>query len=389
MRDRPSLRPPPVAIALALVALGGTASAAQGAVNAELGQRVGNATLGAVVNNLGGTLLILLGLLALPSMRTGLAALRRARLPWWSYLGGLGGAAIVVLGAYAVPVLGVAVFTIAQVAGGSLGGLASDRAGLAPVGRLPLTTPRIAGALLGVVAVALAQVGHAVGDLAVGVLLLAVAGGIGVALQAALNGRISAAGSASAAVAVNFVVSTPVVLLVAALAGAFNAPPARWPEGWHLYTGGLLGVGIVASLVIGVRAAGVLRTGLALVGGQLGGALLLDVLLPAGPGARLPVLAGALLILLAVLVAGRSPGPPTATAPAAVPPTATPPTGISRPARAAASPPAGTTAPAGTAAPTVNPPAGTAAAAGASPLGGTDVRVAPDGPAGPDGKLVP
>lgn len=306
------MRPPPVAVALTLVVLGGTASAAQGAVNAELGQRVGNASLGAVVNNLGGCLLVLLGLLVLPSMRTGLADLRRSRLPWWSYLGGLGGAAIVVLAAYAVPVLGVAVFTIAQVAGGSLGGLASDRVGLAPVGRLPLTAPRVAGALLGVAAVGLAQLGQPVGDLAVGVLLLAVAGGIGVALQAALNGRISAAGSAAAGVAVNFVVSTPAVLLVAALAGAFTGPPIRWPDGWHLYTGGLLGVVIVASLVVGVRAAGVLRTGLALVGGQLAGAVLLDLLLPQGPGVRLPVLAGALFTLLAVLVAGRGPRAATA-----------------------------------------------------------------------------
>ncbi|MFF0722962.1 DMT family transporter [Micromonospora sp. NPDC003816] len=313
------MRPRPAALALALVTLGGVASAAQGAVNAELGQRTGNATLGAVVNNLGGCLLVLVGLLVLPSMRTGLVALRRARMPWWSYLGGLGGAAIVVLAAYAVPVLGVAVFTIAQVAGSSIGGLASDRTGLAPVGRLPLTPPRVAGALLGVAAVALAQTGRPVGDLAVGVLLLAVLGGVAVALQAALNGRISAAGSAAAGVAVNFVVSTPAVLLVAALAGAFTGPSVSWPSGWHLYTGGLLGVGIVAALVIGVRAAGVLRTGLALVGGQLVGALLLDVLLPQGPGARLPVLAGAVLTLLAVLVAGR--GPRAATAPA----TGTPP----------------------------------------------------------------
>ncbi|MFV2100587.1 DMT family transporter [Micromonospora sp. LOL_024] len=309
----------PAAPALALVTLGGTASSAQGVVNAELGQQVGSAPLGAVVNNLGGTLLVLVGLLVLPSMRTGFGALRRARLPWWSYLGGVGGAAIVLLGAYAVPVLGVAVFTIAQVAGGSLGGLASDRAGLAPVGRLPLNTPRVAGALLGVAAVALSQTGRPVGDLAVGVLLLAAAGGVGVALQAALNGRISAAGSAAAGVAVNFAVSTPLVLLVAALAGAFTGPPVSWPAGWHLYTGGLLGVGIVASLVMGVRAAGVLRTGLALVGGQLIGALVLDVLLPDNPTVRWPVLAGALLTLLAVLVAGRNPRLSVAVTAAGVP----------------------------------------------------------------------
>ncbi|MDG4798471.1 DMT family transporter [Micromonospora sp. WMMD1082] len=348
------MRPPPAAFALTLVTAGGAAAAAQGAVNGELGQRVGNASLGAVVNNAGGTLLILVGLLVLPSMRTGLVALRRSGLPWWSYLGGLGGAAIVVLAAYAVPVLGVAVFTIAQVAGSSLGGLASDRSGLAPVGRLPLTTPRVAGALLGVAAVALAQAGQPVGELAVGVLLLAVAGGVAVALQAALNGRISAAGSAAAGVAVNFAVSTPVVLLVAALAGAFTGPPVAWPQGWHLYTGGLLGVVIVASLVVGVRAAGVLRTGLALVAGQLGGALLLDMLLPGGPGARLPVLAGALLTLLAVLVASWGPRSTTRATPT----------------------------------PAVTPPAGASPASRTAPAG-ADARVAPNRPPGADGKLVP
>ncbi|SCF32382.1 DMT family transporter [Micromonospora mirobrigensis] len=301
------MRSLPSAVALPVVVLGGAAAAAQGAVNAELGERAGNPVLGAVVNNLGGSLLILVGLVALPSMRAGLVALRRARLPWWAYLGGLGGAAIVVVGTYVVPVLGVAVFTIAQVAGGSLGGLAVDRAGLAPVGRLALTVPRVAGALLGVAAVTLAQLGRPVGELAVGLVLLAVGGGLAVAVQTALNGRVSAAGTSSAGVAVNFATSTPVVLLVAAFAGALSGAAPTWPTDWYLYAGGLLGVGIVASLVVGVRAVGVLRTGLALVAGQLAGALLLDVLLPGGAGLRLPVLAGSALTLLAVLVAGARP----------------------------------------------------------------------------------
>ncbi|QGN50922.1 hypothetical protein GKC29_22540 [Micromonospora sp. WMMC415] len=298
----------PAWVALVVVTLGGVASAAQGAVNGELGERAGDATLAAVVNNLGGCLLVGLGVLALRSLRADLRGLRGARLPWWAYLGGLGGAAIVVLGAYVVPVLGVAVFTIAQVAGGSLGGLAVDRAGLAPVGRIAFTGPRLAGALLGVAAVTLAQLGQPVGDLALGVVLLAVVGGVAVALQSALNGRVSAASSAAAGVAVNFAVSTPAVLLVAALAGALTGPAPSWPDAWFLYTGGLLGVGIVASLVVGVRVVGVLRTGLLLVAGQLGGALVLDALLPGGPGVRLPVLAGALLTLAAALLAGRGSG---------------------------------------------------------------------------------
>ena len=308
------MRPLPAPAALAMVVLGGVAAAAQGAINAELGEGAGNPVLGAVVNNLGGSLLVAVGLLAVPSMRAGLAVLRRSRLPWWSYLGGLGGAAIVVIGTYVVPVLGVAVFTIAQVAGGSLGGLAVDRSGLAPVGRLPLTLPRVAGALLGVGAVALAQLGRPVGELAVGLVLLAVAGGLAVALQSALNGRISAASSTAAGIAVNFAVGTPVILLVAALVGAFAAWPT-WPGQWWLYVGGLLGVGIVFSLLVGVRVVGVLGTGLALVAGQLGGALLLDVALPGGPGARLPVLVGAALTLVAALVAGARRRTPARVAP--------------------------------------------------------------------------
>ncbi|WP_431934136.1 DMT family transporter [Micromonospora sp. RP3T] len=303
------MRPLPLPAALTVVVLAGVASAAQGVVNAEVGERTGDPVLGAVANNVVGCLVVLAGLAVVPSMRTGLAALRRAGLPWWSYLGGVGGAVIVLTAPVAVPVLGVAVFTIAQVAGGSLGGLAVDRAGLAAAGRLRLTAPRVAGALLGIGAVALAQLGRPVGDLAIGLVLLSVVGGLAVAFQSALNGRIAAGVGPAAGLAVNFVVSTSVIGAVALLVGAFAGPP-RWPTEWWLYPGGLFGVGIVLALLVGVRAAGVLRTGLALVAGQLGGALLLDLALPDGPGVRLPVLAGAVLTLLALLVAGvRRRGP--------------------------------------------------------------------------------
>ncbi|RQW88269.1 DMT family transporter, partial [Micromonospora globispora] len=67
------MRPLPAPAALAMVVLGGVAAAAQGAINAELGERAGNPVLGAVVNNLGGSLLVAIGLLAVPSMRAGLA----------------------------------------------------------------------------------------------------------------------------------------------------------------------------------------------------------------------------------------------------------------------------------------------------------------------------
>ena len=139
------MRPLPLPAALAVVVAGGVASAAQGAVNAGMGERTGAPVLGAVVNNLGGCLLVLAGIVALPSMRAGLAGLRRSGLPWWTYLGGVGGAVIVLVAPVVVPVLGVAVFTIAQVAGGSLGGLAVDRAGLAATGHARPVAPALRG----------------------------------------------------------------------------------------------------------------------------------------------------------------------------------------------------------------------------------------------------
>jgi len=297
----------PGGAAVLLAVLAGVLSAVQSAVNAELGARVGSGALGAAVNHLGGCVVIAVGFAVLPSMRSGLRVLRHARLPWWAYLGGVGGALLVTAATYVVPVLGVAVFTIAQVAGNSVGGLAVDRVGLGPAGRLALSGPRVAGALLGIAAVAMAQIGRPVGQLAVGLVLLAMAGGLGVALQAALNARVSAASSMATGTAVNFAVGTPLVLAAAAALGGLDAATSgSWPSQWYLYLGGLFGVSIVTLLIVTVPAVGVLRVGLSTVGGQLVGAMLLDALLPSGPGVRPMLVVGAVLTFLAVIVSGRS-----------------------------------------------------------------------------------
>lgn len=301
----------PAWVALVLAVLGGIGSAAQGAVNAELGARVGAASMGAVVNNAGALLILLVVVAVAPSTRSGLVQLWRARLPWWTYLGGLGGTCFLVAGTYAIPALGVAIFTIAQVAGNSAGGLAVDRSGLAPTGRLALTTPRVVGALLAVGAVSLAQLGRPVGELAVGGLLLAVFAGVAVAVQSAVNARLSAIGGTGAGTTVNFVVSSVGVLVVAAALGAFAGfGEIDWPTEWYLYLGGAFGVTIVAVVLVAVRSVGVLRTGLAIVAGQLGGALLLDTAMT-GAAPHVAVVAGVLLTVAAVVVSGwRATGTP-------------------------------------------------------------------------------
>jgi bacterial/archaeal transporter family-2 protein len=313
---RPWRRPAPAAgpakalppwAALALAGVGGVASATQSAANGELGHRLGSPPLAGLINNAIGWVLLLGGWWFLASIRTGLRALRGSRLPWWGYLGGLGGMFFVVSAAYAVPVIGVAVFTIAQVTGNSAGGLAVDRVGLSPAGRLALTGSRLAGALLGVAAVALSQLGRPVGDLAVGFLLLGIGAGAGVAVQSALNGRVSIAGSPAAATLINYIAATPALVVVAAVAGSFTRDwPSAWPTEWYLYAGGLFGVAIVTILVVSVRVIGVLRTGLLVVAGQLLGAILLDALIPGGARPTPALAAGAVLTLVAAWVAGRS-----------------------------------------------------------------------------------
>lgn len=296
----------PAWAALLLAGIGGVASAVQSAANGELGDRLGTPALAAVINNALGWVFLVGAWWLMPSMRNGVRALRGSRLPWWGYLGGLGGAFLIVSAAYAVPVVGVAMFTIAQVTGSSVGGLGVDQVGLSPAGRLRLTGPRVSGALLGMAAVALSQLGRPVGDLAVGLLLLGMAAGAAVAVQTALNGRVSMASSSPAATLVNYLASTPALVLIAAVAGSFTRHwPSVWPTEWYLYLGGIFGLAIVTILVVTVRVVGVLRTGLLVVAGQLVGAILLDAAIPGGARPSWPLAAGAVLTLFAAWIAGR------------------------------------------------------------------------------------
>ncbi|WFE24612.1 DMT family transporter [Solwaraspora sp. WMMD937] len=143
-------------------------------------------------------------------------------------------------------------------------------------------------------------------------------GGVASASQSAVNAELGARmGSAPVGAIVNniFVVAATYaafVLGTAALLGASGAATrGGWPGEWFLYLGGLFGVMVMIGLLVGVRSVGVLRTGLAVLGGQLVGALLIDILVPGGPSTGAGLLVGAVLILLAVVVSGRGSTPRT------------------------------------------------------------------------------
>jgi transporter family-2 protein len=128
-------------------------------------------------------------------------------------------------------------------------------------------------------------------------------------LQSAVNGRLNqAAGDPLVATAVNFTVGT-IALLVGAtvMALTVGVHPGALPGEWWLYLGGAAGVVFVTINVVTVPVLGVLRLGLAAVAGQLAGALVLDAVVPGGPGVSPTLALGAVLTVIAFGVAGIRP----------------------------------------------------------------------------------
>ncbi|MCU1692855.1 MAG: hypothetical protein JWM64_1946, partial [Frankiales bacterium] len=187
-------------------------------------------------------------------------------------------------------------------------GLAVDRAGLTPGGDRALTPPRLGGAALCLLAVALATPAD-VGRADPVLLALVLVAGLALSLGDALNGRVRAGtGDAWVTTLLNFAVGLLALLVGLALRVAVRGLPAPdWPGpgSWWLYAGGALGVCFVAVAAVVVRTLGVLRMSVAVVAGQVLGALLLDAVTPLGQtGVGVRTLLGAALTLVAVAVTG-------------------------------------------------------------------------------------
>ena len=295
-------------LALSAAVVAGALVAVQQRVNGELKTALGDALVAALVSFAVGLTAVVLVVLARPTTR---AALPRVRdVPWVQRLGGLGGASLVLVGAVAAPEIGVALLSVGLVAGQTVGGLAIDRVGMGPGGPRALSAPRLLGAGLCLVAVTLSVLGEGARAADPLLLLLVVGAGLMTAVQQALNGQVRrTTGDAGVATLLNFVIGTGALALGVLLASALGGlDVGDWPgpAQWYLYLGGPLGAVFVAVAAVVVRSLGVLRLGLALTAGQLGGALLLDLLAPlTDAGVELLTVVGVALTLVAVAVAGR------------------------------------------------------------------------------------
>lgn len=283
-----------------LAAVAGAALAVQARVNGALRTRAGDAVLTALVSFAVGTVVLVLAALATGRYRR--AARLRNGTRWWWWLGGLAGAFLVGSAAAAVPEIGVALTSVAIVAGMTTGSLLVDRLGISPRGRQPLTAPRLAGALIAVAGLLVGTVGQR-GEARP--LLLAVVGvaGFCTALQQAANGHLQrASGEALVAASVSFLVGT----VALALAVAVVRPDVLgWPANPGLYVGGFGGAAYIALASAIVPRIGVLRLTLGTVAGQLVGGVLLDAFVPTSAGLAAASVVAAAFTVVAVLVANR------------------------------------------------------------------------------------
>lgn len=292
--------------------------AIQSRLNGELGGRLGDGIAAALISFGSGLVILLIGSVVVPRIRTSLAQVwttvrapsdGQGSLRWWQCIGGLSGAYLVVTQSITVAVIGVAVFTVAVVAGQAVSSLVVDRLGFGPAGPQPYTPLRIFGALVALLAVVLAvsdRLNHPSG------LLLAVLpalAGIGTAVQQAINGRVARTASpdaygAIAAGLINFLVGTAALLVVFLVDLIVRGAPHSLPTEPWLYLGGACGVIFISAAAAVVRVVGVFVLGLGTIAGQLIASLFIDLFLPASDQAvTLPVVAGTLLALAAVVIA--------------------------------------------------------------------------------------
>lgn len=303
-------REPPVVTATLAIALGaGVLGGIQPKINAVLGTRLDSAVLASLVN-FAAAFAGVVGVLALrPGTRAHLRRLGSWPVPRWTFAAGLGGVLVVIAGAIAVETIGVAIFSVAFFAGQIGAGLLVDRLGIGSYGKRPIAPARIQASVLALAAVGVSQLGRPVGSFAPALVTLVLVAGAASAFQAASNGRIAGAlGDPFAPTALNVTVGlAALVVIVAGLrtAGAIDA--VNWPAEVWLYAGGLLGVTIVLSLAIAANALGVLRATLSMLAAQLVTAFVVDWVVQ-GEGPTPGVLAGAALIVVAVILVGRDPG---------------------------------------------------------------------------------
>jgi transporter family-2 protein len=289
--------------------VGGALVALQSRVNGQLGGELGDGFFAAFISFAVGLVIITVALLFSRKARQGVTKVRvavRAReLQWWFIFGGVAGGLFVLSQGLTVGIIGVALFTVAAVAGQTVSGLVIDARGIGTVAPKRVTAARIVGSLIALIAVGISVAPQITSSVPFWIALMPLVFGLFLGWQQAVNGQVKTlAGSAIAATFFNFLTGTALLLVLAIV----NFAIAGWPHGFPtnpvLYLGGLVGVGFIAIFAIVTPIIGVLLQSLAAVSGQLLMSLLLSVIVPtSGQTLAWTTVFGTLLTLVGVAVA--------------------------------------------------------------------------------------
>ncbi len=271
-----------------LAALSGAMIALQARANGELSHRLNNGLQAALVSFSSGLLIIFVISLFNSKIKDGINNLRTAvankEIARWKLFAGALGGSFVAIQTQIVPLIGVAIYSVASIAGQTAMSLVVDRIGLTGGGKKLISPRRVLAAVLTVLAV-LVSVWDRID--ANNLSMFAVtAGGIAgaiVGVQRALNGQINEYSHQSFTTSLlNFATGTSflIILITAGLILGKNELSPLPSGPWWIYTGGVIGVIYIAFTSTIVQHLGVLTFTLFSVGGQLVGSLVIDLVSP-------------------------------------------------------------------------------------------------------------
>jgi len=296
-----------------LAALSGVMIALQARANGELSYRLDNAPQAALVSFSSGLFFITIYAIFSPKIKEGIKRLRsavsRGEIPKIRLLAGSLGGAFVALQTSVVPLIGVALYSVASIAGQSAVSLLVDRIGLTGGGVKLISSRRISAAFITVLAVLVSVIDKLEADnFQLFALLLALIAGALVGVQRALNGQINEHSQNSYTTSLlNFITGTSFLslfIIILIVLGRVELQPL--PIGpWWIYTGGVIGVIYIAATSLIVQHLGVLTFTLFSVGGQLIASLLLDIYSPTqGVSVSWYLVSGIAMTYIGVLVGG-------------------------------------------------------------------------------------
>jgi transporter family-2 protein len=301
-------RPAPLWVGVLAAVLSGILVAVQARMTSGLSEQAtgGEYTAGLITVSTG-ALVLLLALTLSRDARRGFATVaievRSRALPWWALLGGVGGSFFLIVQGAAAGPLGLAMYTMAVVAGQVLGGLLFDSFGLAGGSPTKPSILRAVGSLATIAAVAWSVLPRGELRIDVWLTLLAVGAGVVLAFVNGVNGRVQrSAGHALVPALTSHALGLVLILalwliLIPGAGEAITLPQEPW-----LYAGGLIGAITMAVATAFVGVLGVLLLGLGMVSGQLVGALTIDLAISPPGGVQPSTVIGVLLTLGAVAI---------------------------------------------------------------------------------------